>query len=65
MIRVECGEELTALHDRKWTGEVLENVLDNAVKYTPEHGNITVSVKRYEIYNADRNFGHRNRNFTG
>lgn len=50
MIRVECGEELTALHDRKWTGEVLENVLDNAVKYTPEHGNITVSVKRYEIY---------------
>ncbi len=49
-IYVECEEELTALHDRKWTDEVLENVLDNAVKYTPEHGNITVSVKRYEIY---------------
>ncbi len=49
-ICVECGEELTALHDRKWTDEVLENVLDNAVKYTAEHGNITVSVKRYEIY---------------
>lgn len=49
-ISVECKEELTALHDRKWTDEALGNVLDNAIKYTPEHGHITISVKRNEIY---------------
>lgn len=49
-ISVECEEELTALHDKKWTGEVFENVLDNAIKYTTEHGNISISVKRNEFY---------------
>ena len=50
IISVECMEELTALHDPKWTREVLENVLDNAVKYTPEHGKIDVLVRRNEVY---------------
>ena len=51
-ISVKCEEELMALHDRKWTVEALENVLDNAIKYTPEHGKITVSVRRNEFYTS-------------
>lgn len=49
-VDVNCKEELTVLHDRKWTSEALFNILDNAVKYTPENGNVHVSVQNWEMY---------------
>ncbi|MDD2971948.1 MAG: HAMP domain-containing sensor histidine kinase [Lachnospiraceae bacterium] len=49
-VDVDCKEDLTVLHDRKWTSEALFNILDNAVKYTPENGNICVSVEDWEMY---------------
>lgn len=42
----------TAIFDLKWTKEALENVLDNAVKYSPPGSRIVVSVKEYELYTA-------------
>lgn len=49
-VSVNCPEHLAVPHDRKWTSEALFNILDNAVKYTPEKGQITVSVECWELY---------------
>lgn len=49
-VQVNCPEHLAVSHDRKWTGEALFNILDNAVKYTPEKGKISVSVECWELY---------------
>ena len=37
-------------HDKKWTGEALFNILDNAVKYTQAEGRVYISVCRQEIF---------------
>lgn len=49
-VSVNCPEHLAVPHDRKWTSEALFNILDNAVKYTPGRGQITVSVECWELY---------------
>lgn len=49
-VQVKCSEMLTASHDRKWTGEALFNILDNAVKYTPVGGQIYVAAECWEMY---------------
>ena len=50
-IQICCpSESCIATFDSKWTQEALFNLLDNAVKYSPERTTITVSVKAFEMF---------------
>ena len=42
--------DATACFDPKWTGEALYNIVDNAVKYTPEGGSVHLSITPYQLF---------------
>ncbi len=41
---------LWACFDLKWTLEAVSNLVDNAIKYTPEGGTVEISAKEYEMF---------------
>ncbi len=49
-LSVCCDPAIKAFHDVKWTAEAIGNILDNAVKYTPEGGRIRIDVHQGELY---------------
>ena len=49
-LTVDCPEGLTLPHDPKWTAEALYNLVDNAVKYTPAGGAVTLRAVGYELF---------------
>jgi len=51
-IHVRCNENITAFFDARWTEEAIFNVLDNAVKYTNDKGEIVIEVEKLEMYIA-------------
>ncbi len=51
-IENQVSEAMTASFDKKWTTEALFNILDNAVKYSPPHSQVTITAEAYEIYAA-------------
>lgn len=48
LIIEESMEE--AVFDLKWTAEAVGNIVDNAIKYTPEGGTVTVRVILYSLF---------------
>ncbi len=44
------GTDALCYADKKWTTEALGNVLDNAVKYSPEKSEVTVKIILYESF---------------
>lgn len=50
-IAIEVDEtKKWAAFDRKWTKEAVFNILDNAVKYSPEGSRVSILVREYEMF---------------
>lgn len=49
-ICVAIEQDQILWHNRRWTAEVFENLLENAIKYTKEGTAVTISIEVYETY---------------
>lgn len=42
--------KILAKYDPKWCAEAVGNIIDNAIKYTPPDGNVTITLHEYEMF---------------
>lgn len=50
-IKFEISDSVeTAVFDKKWTIEAAANIVDNAIKYTPDGGKVSVNVIPYSMF---------------
>ncbi|MDE7311811.1 MAG: HAMP domain-containing histidine kinase [Eubacterium sp.] len=49
-LTADCDRTLTVKQDPKWTAEAIGNILDNAVKYTPKGGTISILARPWQFY---------------
>ena len=45
-----CDTDLHAMCDAKWTLEALGNIVDNAIKYTSNGGNVSIKAEQYSFF---------------
>lgn len=45
-----CEESGQAVFDEKWTKEAVFNILDNAIKYSPEGSVVSMGIRVYEMF---------------
>lgn len=50
LITFECDQTFEAVLDFNWTAEAISNVIDNAVKYTPQGGFICLQITEYPSF---------------
>ncbi len=50
LITFECDQAFEAVLDFNWTAEAISNVIDNAVKYTPQGGFICLQITEYPSF---------------
>lgn len=47
---VEEFQDFDLYHNPKWTAEAMSNILENAIKYSPENSCIRIALSRLDIY---------------
>ena len=47
---VEEFQDFSLYHNPKWTAEAMSNILENAIKYSPENSSIRITLTRLDIY---------------
>lgn len=50
LITFECDQTFEAVLDFNWTAEAISNVIDNAVKYTPQGGFVCLQITEYPSF---------------
>ena len=50
LITFECDQAFEAVLDFNWTAEAISNVIDNAVKYTPQGGFVRLQITEYPSF---------------
>ena len=50
LITFECAQAFEAVLDFNWTAEAISNVIDNAVKYTPQGGFVRLQITEYPSF---------------
>ena len=50
LITFECDQAFEAVLDFNWTAEAISNVIDNAVKYTPQGGFVCLQITEYPSF---------------
>ncbi len=67
-IITEPFSDCLLLHNRKWTAEVFDNILENAIKYSDEKSRINIEVIPMELFTeiriTDEGIGIRNEELT-
>ncbi|MBD5444525.1 MAG: HAMP domain-containing histidine kinase [Lachnospiraceae bacterium] len=51
-ISVEEFADFPLYHNVKWTAEALTNILENAIKYSPENSSIQISINVMDMYSC-------------
>ena len=49
-LEVKEFEDFALWHNPKWTAEAMSNILENAVKYSPENSRIQIAAQRLDLY---------------
>ena len=49
-IRCDVPDQLKAEFDLRWTAEAVGNIIDNAVKYSPNGSTVAISAREYDMF---------------
>lgn len=50
LLSVEEFQDFCLYHNPKWTAEAMSNILENAIKYSPEGSSIHITLSKLDIY---------------